>query len=346
MVRLYVAMEDALFVATGGPDDWRTTTRLPDRELQCLAVHPDVPERVFCGTFDAGLRRSRDGGETWERVGTSPTPRRSRDADADGAIDGDAVTALAVNPHDPDEVWAGTEPSAVYHSTDGGDEWSEAEGLTDLPSASTWSFPPRPETHHVRWLEVDPEDPTHLYVAVEAGALVQTHDRGETWEDRVSSARRDTHTMATRSDEAGHAWAAAGDGYAETRDGGETWTYPQSGLDHRYCWSVVVPDVDPETVFVSSASGAYAAHGISRAESYVYRKCGDGDWEQLDGRGLPTGEGVLRSVFAVADAGAVYAANNRGLFESDDAGESWERLDVDWPEEFTSQTVQGLVAIG
>lgn len=329
MVTLYVAMRDALLVASGGPGDWQSSTRLTDHDPECLVVHPDRPERVLCGTFDAGLLRSVDGAETWHRVG-------------ENVVDNDAVTALAVNPDDPDELWAGTEPSAVYHSADGGETWTEQTGLTDLPSSSRWSFPPRPETHHVRWLEVDPADPAHLYVAIEAGALVQTHDGGETWEDRVDSARIDTHSMVTHPDAPGRAWTAAGDGYAETTDGGETWQYPQEGLRHRYCWSVAVDPEDPETVLVSSASGAYSAHTATRADTYVYRKRAGTGWERLDGRGLPMGERVTRAVLVAGDGGEFYAATNRGLFHTGDAGDSWRRLAVDWPDTFESSTVRAL----
>ncbi|SEO51875.1 Photosynthesis system II assembly factor YCF48 [Halogranum amylolyticum] len=336
MVTLYVATRDALLVVDGGPGDWQPSTRLSEHALACLAVHPDQPRRLFCGTSDAGVLRSDDGGDTWSRVGES-------------VVDSGAVTALATNPDDPKEVWVGTEPSAVYHSTDGGDVWTEKTGLTDLPSASSWSFPPRPETHHVRWIEVDPVDPSHLYVAVEAGALVQTHDRGETWEGRVDSSRIDTHSMATHPDVPGRAWAAAGDGYAETSDGGETWQYPQKGLSHRYCWSVVVDEADPRTVLVSSASGAYAAHTASRAETYVYRKREHAEgvqWERLDGRGLPTGDGVTRAVLAAGDTGGeFYAANDQGLFHTTDSGDSWRRLSIEWPESFESEPIRGLVVV-
>ena len=49
-------------------------------------------------------------------------------------------------------VYAGTEPSALYRSDDGGETWHELESLLELPSRPTWSFPPRPWTSHVRWI--------------------------------------------------------------------------------------------------------------------------------------------------------------------------------------------------
>jgi photosystem II stability/assembly factor-like uncharacterized protein len=331
MPTLYAAMEDSLLVATGG-DDWRADRRLTDVEgrLECVDASPGAPGRVFCGTFEGGLRRSEDGGDTWERVGGD-------------AIASDAVTSVTVSPRDPEEVWAGTEPSAIYRSVDGGDTWERKDGLTDLPSASGWSFPPRPHTHHARWIEVDPAEPDHLYVGVEAGALVQTHDAGATWEDRVPTSRRDNHSMATHPDAPGRAYAAAGDGYAETRDGGETWAHPQEGLDHRYVWSVAVDPGDPDTRLVSAASGANAAH--RRGESYVYRRTGEEPWERV-GDGLPIGQGVYRPVLSAGDAPMeVYAASNRGLFRTADAGATWSRLDVEWPDAYGDQTVRGFVAL-
>ncbi|MDS0296403.1 WD40/YVTN/BNR-like repeat-containing protein [Halogeometricum luteum] len=331
--------EDVLVVEdaeTGSPTARRT---FDGHEVECLAAGADTPARAFCGTFESGLHRTDDAGETWERVGAEALP--------------ESVTSVAVSPHDPGVVYAGTEPSAVFESVDAGETWTELDGLTDLPSASEWSFPPRPDTHHARWVEPDPNDPDHLYVGVEAGALVQTRDGGETWEDRVPSARRDTHSMTTHADEPGRAWVAAGDGYAETRDGGETWTHPQEGLDHRYCWSVVVDRADPSRVLLSSASGPRSAHRAGSAESYLYRResgaGGDdgGAWERLDDVGIPTGSGVVRAVLARGDdGGEFYAVTNRGLYRTADGGDSFDRLDVPWPDAYEGQTPSGLVAVG
>ncbi|WP_440007652.1 WD40/YVTN/BNR-like repeat-containing protein [Halomicrococcus sp. SG-WS-1] len=327
MVTLFTAMRAALLVAER--DDrgtWTARQRLDGDgvEPECVAA---TGSTVFCGTFDDGLYRSTDGGESFERVGEETV--------------GERVTSLSVGPDGT--VWAGTEPSAVYRSGDDGETWTEKEGLTDLPSASEWSFPPRPHTHHVRWIEPTPDDPDHLYVGIEAGGLVQTRDGGETWEDRVPGARRDNHSLTTHPDVPERAWAAAGDGYAETDDGGATWDHPQDGLGHRYCWSVAVDPGDPDTVLLSSASGPRSAHNADAAESYVYRKR-DEEWARLDG--LPTGEGVLRAVLAAgSDAGEAYAANNRGLFRTGDAGTTWSRLSVDWPAAFESRTVRGLAVV-
>jgi len=308
-------------------------SRLEASNLDCLAADPAVPDRLFVGTSEHGVLRSVDGGATFERLGAE-------------AIGPAMVTAVAIGTRSPDELWVGTEPSRVYQSTDAGESWTEKSGLTDLPSASEWSFPPRPQTHHVRWIEPDPYDPDHLYVGIEAGALVQTHDGGETWEDRRPTARRDSHSMTTHPELPGHAWVAAGDGYAETRNGGASWDKPQEGLDHRYCWSVAVDPADPSCALVSAAHDARSAHTPETAESYIYWRQGGGRWQRLDNRGMPMGEGIVRPQLAAGlTPGTLYAATNNGLYRTGDQGESWSKIDVAWDNSLTAQTPRGLAIV-
>lgn len=335
---VYAALADRLLVARGdrppGVADWTATERLVGHDCECVAASADRPDRAFAGTADSGVQRTTDGGDTFESV----------------ARFGDRVTALAVDPSDPDLVWAGTEPSAAYRSTDGGDSWEPLTGLTELPSAPEWSFPPRPDTHHVRWIEPDPRDSDRLSVAIEAGALVRTTDGGDSWQDRPAGAPRDAHTLATHPDRPGRVYAAAGDGYAQSPDGGETWSYPQSGLDHRYVWSLAVPEADPGTVVVSAAGGSRTAHFPDAARSYVYRTAGAdraGDeprWHRaMDG--LPDPERTVRPLLAAAGGSALYALSNRGLFVSTDAGASWERVPAAWPEAYERLVPHGLAVV-
>ena len=302
----FVALDDALLTVVDG----NVSDRVGGHEFECVAADD---EHVFAGTFDAGLWRRR--AEGWERVGES-LPQ--------------SVTAVATDPHESGGVWVGTEPSRVFYSPDGGESFTERPGLTDLPSADDWYFPPRPDTHHVRWLEPDPHREGRLYVGIEAGALVVTDDGGEQWTERPEGSRRDNHQLATHPEAAGHVYSAAGDGYAESTDHGRTWHQPQSGLEHRYCWSVAVDPADPGLRIVSAASGASRAHRAGTAESYVYRKRGDDPWERaMDG--LPEPNGFRRPVLAPAGTGAFFAAADDGLYRSDDGAWSWEKL-LGWDE--------------
>jgi hypothetical protein len=75
-------------------------------------------------------------------------------------------------------LYAGTELSAMFRSEDGGESWCELETLLTLPSAKSWSFSPRLESHHVQSILPDLVDPARLHVAIEAGALVYGDDAG------------------------------------------------------------------------------------------------------------------------------------------------------------------------
>jgi hypothetical protein len=298
-------------------DDGSLATVFED-EVQCLDAGP---YGVYCGTSD-GLYRRRAGVETeWGRV-----------ADV-----GD-VTAVAV--HDTG-VWVGTEPSAVFHAADG-EHFSECGGLTDLPSSDDWAFPPRPSTHHVRWLEPTTE---RLYVAIEAGALVRSPDGGETWRDRVRSGPYDTHSMTTHPDRPDLAYSAAGDGFYVTRDGGESWTTAEQGLDRSYCWSAVCDPTDSGRVLVSAAHGPRSAHDAGSAESAMYRReDADETWTRCEG--VPGPEGLLAPVLATTGtSGEAVAATNRGLFLTADWGASWSALEGDWPAVLETERPRGLVAL-
>jgi len=320
MTTLYAALEDRLLVIRDG--DWLAHERPVSSALACVAASPERPERVFVGTVDEGLEFSTDGGDSWQT----------------GLATDDRVTAVTVSQHDPDVIWAGTEPSRVYRSTDGGETWAERSGLQDLPSESRWSFPPRPHTHQVRWLAVDASDPERLYVAIEAGALVRSEDGGETWIDHPKGGPRDSHTLATHPDAPGRLYTAAGDGYAESADGGETWTYLRDGLEHSYVWGLAV-GADPDTVVVSAASGAHSAHRTD-GESCVYRRV-DGGWERAM-TGLPGPDGLARPVLAHHD-GQFHALTNHGVFTSDE-GAVWDQLELAWDTEF-HQVPRGLAVV-
>lgn len=320
MATLYAATDGALLVANRQRDgSWASTWHESDARMECVAATADV---ALVGTAAGDVRRVTDDGSELASVATLA----------------DRVTSLSVSPHDEATVWAGTEPSRFFRSTDGGDSWTERPGLADLPSADRWSFPPRPHTHHVRWIQEDIDERDRLYLAIEAGAFVRSPDGGETWLDHPDGARLDNHTIAMHPDAPGRLYVAAGDGYAESSDGGDTWRYPQDGLEHRYVWGLAVAPDDPGDVFVSAASGAFAAHDPD-GTSHVYRRDGD-EWEvAMDG--LPGPDGLGRAVLASGPE-AVYAATNHGLFR---CGDGWERVPIEWPDARREELPRGLAVV-
>jgi photosystem II stability/assembly factor-like uncharacterized protein len=338
MVGMVVVTPAALLIARRA-STWTVDEHLGGRSPGSVAVDPRDPTRVYCGTAGAGLFRSHDSGRNWEPVGAG--------------IDHPMVTAVNVAHAEQADgfggfgiVYAGTEPSAVFRSDTGGDSWVDLAGLRALPSADTWSFPPRPRTHHVRWIEADVSVADRVFVAIEAGALVRTFDGGQSWRDRVRSGPYDTHTAVTHPLAPGRIYSAAGDGYFESTDAGDSWRSPEDGLKHLYLVGVAVDPAEPDTVVVSATDGPGSAYWPRRAEAYVYQKTGLKRWEQAMS-GLPEAKGTTVSRFAThaGEPGVIYAANNRGLFRSDDAGRSWKVLDIPWPEPGLADGVEALACL-
>lgn len=329
MTILYVALDQALAIVVQRNGSWQADFHLREHQPQCVAVDPFNRQYIYCGTFDQGLWQSTDAGATWAKTGEGITSEKVM-AVAVSALDRANGTGI---------VYAGTEPSAIFRSADHGKSWQDLATLRALPSATSWSFPPRPWTSHIRWIAPDPLVPGRLFAAAEAGALVRSLDGGQTWEDRTPDGPFDTHTLALSRLAPNRLYSAAGDGFtkpgrgfAQSDDGGKTWFWPDEGLNYHYLWSVAADPADAETLVISAAPGPQQAHNPQFAESALYRRSGHEAWQEVHA-GLPPAHGLLASVLAVneAEPGVFYAANNQGVFRSPDAGVNWEALPISWP---------------
>lgn len=344
MTKLYVATEEVLAVVRQHNGEWVADLQITGSYPMCVAVDTLHPQHVYCGTFDQGLWHSENAGETWEHV--------------DSGITHEAVMSVAVSTTeqagDYGVVYAGTEPSALFRSEDGGKTWQDLASLRQLPSAPDWSFPPRPYTSHVRWITPDPLVAGRVFAAIEAGALVRSLDGGQTWEDRKPGGPFDTHTLVMHRLAPNRLYSAAGDGFmqpgqgfVESNDGGETWHRPGEGLQHHYLWSVAADPADPATIVISAAQSPMHAHNPQSADSALYRRtAGENQWKQVRD-GFPEPQGLLTSVLATheAEPGVFYAANNKGVFRSSDAGASWTALPIRWPQDFRLGRANGLVVV-
>lgn len=327
--RLYLVTRNGGLIIDASDGQHEVTPLLDELSLECIAVSDRAPDYAFVGTFASGLYRTTDGGNHFERVGAEQ-------------IGPDSVTSVAIDPFDHKRIWAGTEPSELYRSDDGGDTWQLIQQLGALPTAEEWSFPPRPDTHHVRWIEPDPTKEGTIYVGIEAGALLRTTDGGEQWDIRPNGSRRDNHTLATHADAPGRVYSAAGDGYAESSDYGQSWEHPTAGLEHSYVWGLAVDPGDSHTCLVSAAHSAAAAH--RRGGAYLYRKHQAHDsWHQLTDIAVPTGNGARRAVLASGfEPGELYAATVETVSRTVDGGDTWSNLAIDWPSHLATALPTGL----
>ena len=275
---------------------WNAEAALEGVAVRCVAATDDG---VLVGSAGAGLWLSRDRGASWTNA---QLPERD-------------VFSVAISPADG-ALYAGTEPSRLFVSADGA-SWSELEALQGIPSRDQWSFPPRPWTHHVRWIAPDPHAPGRLLVGIELGGLMYTEDRGASFSDHREGAKRDAHCIAWHPDADGRAYQAAGDGAAWSRDGGRSWTAADAGRELRYCWALAIDPADPDRWYVSAASGPGAAHAGEDARGRLYRWEGEA-WVALD---LP-GDSMPYAL-VVSDAQLIAGMADGRIVASGDGGESW-----------------------
>jgi photosystem II stability/assembly factor-like uncharacterized protein len=306
---ILVATDSEVLIA-GGESGTATAARGIGDSPTCLAADPLVRGRAWCGTLRSGVFRSDDAGQTWRPVGLS----------------GKLLMSVAASPAERGLVWAGTEPSEVWRSHDAGSTWEQTSRLETLPSSPEWSFPPRPDTHHVRWIACHPIDPGRLWVAIEAGALVSTVDGGRTWHDRVPGGPWDTHELAVHRNVPDTLRVSAGDGYFESDDAGVTWRSPEDGLEVGYLRSVTIVPERPDLVIVSASSGPRSAYVAGRSDGRLYRRAGNEQWERIRS-GWPESPGTIAPLLcAGATGGELWAADERGVHRSDDGGRTWGRV--------------------
>src|SRR5215472_15759368 len=74
---------------------WRPIGPRHDATVSCLVIAPSNPRVVYAGLADGGVQRSDDGGVSWHP--------------ASFGLGDPAVNGLAVDPTDPDKVYAATE---------------------------------------------------------------------------------------------------------------------------------------------------------------------------------------------------------------------------------------------
>jgi photosystem II stability/assembly factor-like uncharacterized protein len=279
---------------------WAVEVLLEGENVQCVTA---AGSQVLVGSRGNGAFLSSDAGATWDQI---QLPEQDVFSVAISAADG--------------ALYAGTEPSRLFVARDGG-SWDELEALQDIPSRDRWSFPPRPWTHHVRWIAPDPHDGERLLVGIELGGLMYSDDGGATFSDHRPGAKLDTHNVAWHPRLEGRAYEAAGDGAAWSRDGGLTWEAADTGRELGYCWALALDPVDPERWYVSATSGPRVAHSGEQAHGRLYRW--DDGWQALR---LPSDS--MPYTLAVTDGELLAGMTDGHVLSTDDGGESWDDTGV------------------
>lgn len=311
MSELFIASGDSFAHLWQKNDRWLGKRALEGQGIRCLAIDPQDPVVVYAGSDKSGLWKSTDRGRSWHNL----------------QLPEENVYSVAVSPASG-HLYAGTEPSRLFVSADGGNDWSELSGLRDIPSAPTWSFPPRPWTSHVRWIAPNPAEPQLLLVGIELGGVMLSKDGGETWLDHRPQAVKDAHQLAWHPLQTERAYEAGGGGAAWSKDGGMTWRRVDEGREHHYVWALAVDPQDPDQWFVSAAYSASGAHhGEGQANAALYRWRGSGPWRPLPQ--LAKTKQVMLYALAITSDHLFAGFAGGALFSTRDDGDTWQQLAVD-----------------
>ena len=180
---LMVGTRKGLFLGRSDEDrsSWTwDAPQFPMQEIYSVAidVRPDPPRMLAGATsphWGPQVFRSDDRGQTWSETngGAIRFPE-----DTDTSLE--RIWQLRPAPDgQPGVVYAGTEPSAVFRSDDGGEHFELVRGLWDHPHRPTWQ--PGGGGQAIHTIVPHPTAPQIVTVAMSTGGVYRTEDGGTTW---------------------------------------------------------------------------------------------------------------------------------------------------------------------
>jgi serine/threonine protein kinase len=288
----------------------------------------------FWGTL---LRSSEDFGKSW----TNPQEASIR-FPADTGVSLKNIWQISLGRADePDVLYCGVDPAALFETRDGGETWSLVRGLFDHPHRPRWV--PGNGGLALHTIVVDPADRQRMYVAISAGGVYRTNDAGRTWTAQNRGIRvtfmpgkypefgQCVHKIVMHPARPERLFLQNHWGLYRSDDSSENWTDIANGVPSDFGFAMVMHPRNPDCVYivpVESDQFRCACDGRLR----VYRtRNGGASWEPL-ARGLPQKqayETVLRDAMTVDSldpAGIFFGTRSGQLFGSCDEGRTWNKI--------------------
>ncbi|HZE89389.1 MAG TPA: hypothetical protein VE404_07580, partial [Verrucomicrobiae bacterium] len=257
---------------------------------------------------------------------------------------GGRLTALAVDPTDPNHIWAGAAAGGVLESTDEGSTWTPVfDGQALLPVGALAAHPTDPNIVYAGTGEANGAGYSY-----DGDGVYRTTDGGATWQ---AIGLADTHRIGRIAIDPVNPQrvfvAAAGGVYVaddhrgiyRSTDGGATFTQVLFVAPTAGAIDVAIDPVNPNRIYAAiwehfSTATRWVAGGV---DSGIWQSVDGGDtWTRL-ANGLPTpaaSVGRIGLAIAASSPETVYAlylndpGSLIGIYRSTSAGAAWARVDT------------------
>jgi hypothetical protein len=332
--RLFVSTRKGLlrFVEDGG---WAIAAHdFAGEPVTLTHIAPDgtLYAALALGHFGPKLRRSSDGGATWDEVASPALPAVG---DAPKAVQLIWSFASAGT-----RLYCGTIPAGLFASDDRGASWTHLPALTDRPEAARW-FGGGYDDAGIHSILPDPRDAATLTVGVSCGGVWRSTDAGASWAlrtdgleavyvppgEKFDGAIQDPHLIAACAAAPDALWMQHHNGVFASRDGGAQWTRLHTLPGSDFGFAVAAHPGDPDTAWFAPAVSDEQRFAVDGAISVSRTTDGGRSFTALR-TGLPQQGAfdlVYRHGLAVDATGARLAMGSTtgGLWIGEDGGERW-----------------------
>jgi photosystem II stability/assembly factor-like uncharacterized protein len=280
------------------------------------------------------IRLSDDFGETW----TGPERQALRFPESSGLSLAQVWQIAPSRAEEPDVLWAGVEPAALFRSADAGESWEPVDGLLNHEHRPKWM--PGGGGLCLHTIVLDAKEPSRMAIAISTAGFYRTDDGGTTWAPRNNGVRavflpnqmpefgQCVHKVVNHPSRPERLFLQNHWGLYRSDDWGDSWQDIANGVPSDFGFAIQMHPHDPDTAYiVPLQSDEFRVVPDARLRVYRTRDAG-ASWEPL-GAGLPQEqafESVLRDALTTdthESAGVYFGTRSGKLYGSSDSGDSW-----------------------